>query len=781
MLELIYTSVRSGLKAGSSGFTFVAWTRGVPPHVLAPLENISGYKPVWMPGSPECSGNPVSFSYRKIRYGALVFRVLSRIGYAGLDYSGRTNKLAHHVLQEEGEFEDSPYGPCGYFLAEGNFYSAWDRGPELLSARCLKPPAAPESCLARTWAARKGDAGWAGAVAAKLAGIIHSREVGDEAVYLEYPPELPPREVLQMVAEVMVLLQPELQMRATFDTYFIQPLLGVETLLRCGLIDNPVLQTMHRLKPQNIISLTGRETLPAELTDDPYVRVARGEVPPEISPDPVPAEASSAPVPSSPDPGPQPWPVVSHRDSRRAANPDGEEKAAAAAPRRGGGWKMSRFVWRRLIPGALLLVVLILIILIIYMIVIRGFLSPSGKSPKQNPAEDAGFQDDEPGEILETEPVFPVPPGKLPEKEVFPAPAQAAERKTPPAASPVLLPSAVQKKKAGPPAAVPARPEKKRWDNKIGRELFINLHEAVKEGSGRLYTFDDDIRSISVSVPGKKLAGKEIDYLSGKDRLFKFKAEKKNLWVRDVWDNGMNAETRAALRKIRSIEITLSSGETVSVDFHRVIHSLDKELQREFSVEDDFRITARDPELLQKNNWLDEYLDKPKFELNSFTDLCSLMEIRNRAKVKLETKRNKTRRNTEKSLEKYKKKADKSSFSDDEISEIEKALAGSYPEFSSKEDFQKEYKSFCEKARWKGSPGFVENAKARWEKNMKSEEELKNQYITAENNFLEKYRKLDLEPICSFEDFDRKALYGQKNVLKKAAEERGLYRVKVGD
>src|SRR5438067_11812467 len=95
--ELIYTSAPRGLKAGSSGFCTVAMSAGMPAALASRLESISGYRPLFPLGDAGAARNPVAWSHCRIDVGGAARHVLSRVAFAGADYSGRSNKLAHHV------------------------------------------------------------------------------------------------------------------------------------------------------------------------------------------------------------------------------------------------------------------------------------------------------------------------------------------------------------------------------------------------------------------------------------------------------------------------------------------------------------------------------------------------------------------------------------------------------------------------------------------------------------------------------------------------------------
>ncbi len=60
-----------------------------------------------------------------------VHDVLSRIGPAGLDYSGRPNKYAHHVILEPEERPDG--GPAWLLSQPGFLREAWEGEPRILA------------------------------------------------------------------------------------------------------------------------------------------------------------------------------------------------------------------------------------------------------------------------------------------------------------------------------------------------------------------------------------------------------------------------------------------------------------------------------------------------------------------------------------------------------------------------------------------------------------------------------------------------------------------------
>src|SRR5579864_9256677 len=111
--ELHYTSVSRGLKPGSRGFSMVAATAGLPDLLADRLESLSAYQAVYPPGDPLAALNPVVHAHVRLTVAGKALDVLSRIGPAGLDYSGRPNKYAHHVVLEP---EERPEGGPAWLL-----------------------------------------------------------------------------------------------------------------------------------------------------------------------------------------------------------------------------------------------------------------------------------------------------------------------------------------------------------------------------------------------------------------------------------------------------------------------------------------------------------------------------------------------------------------------------------------------------------------------------------------------------------------------------------------
>lgn len=211
--ELLYTSAPRGLKAGSRGFCTVEATAGMPPAVAQLLESLSGYRHLNAPGDP---ANPVVLRHVIATVAGAPTHILSRIADAGLDYSGRSNKIAHHVALPRGGLNAA--GPAWTQRQDGFHQATWDgeaktipAGPSLPGPSLPAAAVPPAPC--RTWAAVAGDAGWAGVLA--------------DAVATGSPAPLPivvraDQDILSLVGEAIALLPPGLRWQATYTTFHTQ-------------------------------------------------------------------------------------------------------------------------------------------------------------------------------------------------------------------------------------------------------------------------------------------------------------------------------------------------------------------------------------------------------------------------------------------------------------------------------------------------------------------------------------------------------------------------------
>jgi len=207
--ELFYTSAPRGLQPGSQGFCTVAATRGMSRALMEKLEALSGYRPMYPPSDAQYSLNPVTFAHVKIGVAGKSYHVLSRIGAAGLDYTERANKFAHHVVLEGGELPEA--GPAWVLSQPGFMESRWNGEVQFLASGRIPPAGNANAEMCRAWREITGDPGWAGVIAETLL-----RE-SQQPVYLLFEPGM---NLLPLVAEAVALLPPEKRWDVTFSTYF---------------------------------------------------------------------------------------------------------------------------------------------------------------------------------------------------------------------------------------------------------------------------------------------------------------------------------------------------------------------------------------------------------------------------------------------------------------------------------------------------------------------------------------------------------------------------------
>lgn len=239
--ELIFTSARRGLQIGKSGFCTVASTSGMSAPVARLLENLSGYRHLFPPGSPEAVNNPVGFSHLTTKLGGREYHILSRIADAGFDYSNRSNKLAHHIAIQNPQLIG---GPPTLLLADNLLVKKWDQEPTKLPPRSLSIPAVPPKPCAM-WAEVTGDAGWAGTV---IEAIQQNR-----VVYLIIEPTTPAAVLLH---ELVSLFPVANQWQITFSTFFTKLPPSVECQLRCVIAGSPEVAIARRSPANFVLDLT---------------------------------------------------------------------------------------------------------------------------------------------------------------------------------------------------------------------------------------------------------------------------------------------------------------------------------------------------------------------------------------------------------------------------------------------------------------------------------------------------------------------------------------------
>lgn len=302
--EIIYTSAPQGLKPGSRGFCTVVSTNGMARNLAERLEGLSGYRHRFEPHDPNAHLNPVNYSHLLLTVGGTKFHVLSQVRDAGLDYTQRSNKLAHHVAFADSEITVTPgSSPAWTMKADGFCEQTWDGETKTVAAGRKKLPAEgyrPAPC--GVWEAVTGDAGWAA--------VLAESAKAQKPMHVLFPPGT---DTLSLVVEALHLLPPEKRWTVTFSTYFTKLPAGTQCQWRFILDGTPeaiaVRRDPHNLTidlcanlgpaPDSELATAARTGKPAyTLAPPPKLQPRRPTLPPAATSSPAraaePDEVSSA-------------------------------------------------------------------------------------------------------------------------------------------------------------------------------------------------------------------------------------------------------------------------------------------------------------------------------------------------------------------------------------------------------------------------------------------------------------------------------------------------------
>lgn len=223
IMELINTSAPRGLKAGSRGFTTVAQTKGMPAWLSETLERLSGYRFVAEVVGSDTERNPIVYRHARLARGSESYSVLSRIAPCPTDYSGRSNRIAHHLVLDAREQVKA--GPAWLVGRDDLFRSEWNEEPRMLDPLRNRPDADLKPARCRAWQRATGDAGWAGET------LRRWLRRPDQPLYVRH---LAGCEMLELLAEAAALLPSDLRWKLTFQTCVTDDVpTGVTCALRC--------------------------------------------------------------------------------------------------------------------------------------------------------------------------------------------------------------------------------------------------------------------------------------------------------------------------------------------------------------------------------------------------------------------------------------------------------------------------------------------------------------------------------------------------------------------
>ena len=225
-IELLYTSAPKGLKRGSRGFCTVLTTQRAPANITSRLEALSGYRQLFPPDSPQAALNPVAYSHLRIVVAGRSLSVLSRVTAYGSDYTGRTNKIAHHVVPDPHEY--GPAGPAWVMMQPSVMRTLWSGQCETPESGPIIPTGDQDPGACNTWHRVAGDAGWGGVVADAL---VASSPLPTWIIYRADHQNL----MLPLLNEAIALLPIERRWEATFSTYATNIPPNVDCKVRCVL------------------------------------------------------------------------------------------------------------------------------------------------------------------------------------------------------------------------------------------------------------------------------------------------------------------------------------------------------------------------------------------------------------------------------------------------------------------------------------------------------------------------------------------------------------------
>ena len=152
MLQLIYTSAPRLLEAGKTGFGTVARSRQLPQFLITYLERISTYDRAAGVESLQC--------YSVFSQGMLRYHIFTRIGDSGVDYTQRTNHIAHHFIIQDDEVSEGALAsvtPAAFMMSlQHKWKTQWSGNPAWIEEESEEVPDAQQS--ASLWQHLTGNA-----------------------------------------------------------------------------------------------------------------------------------------------------------------------------------------------------------------------------------------------------------------------------------------------------------------------------------------------------------------------------------------------------------------------------------------------------------------------------------------------------------------------------------------------------------------------------------------------------------------------------------------------
>lgn len=299
--QMIYTSIRSGLVAGRSGFCTAARHREIKESLVARFEDLAAqYDRSIVPGGESL---PEIYTYRIITIRGNSHHLLMRVGDAGNDYSGRNNHIAHGIVlspEEVSSLRITPAEVMLQFINDRVWRTRYEEaaqyfGPEHeIDVSRIFPTA---TLPAAQWLTETGSA----ANAAQLLGISAPVEAG---IPVSGATSTEASRLCGLFAESLLVLDPHRVDAQTLWSIPFTTLLQSTSESRqftwCGCLQGSSVQESEARSGRKMIALDTRLQAPSGR----YATIAEtGEIPREVVPEPV--EETSPEHPASTDQAPE--------------------------------------------------------------------------------------------------------------------------------------------------------------------------------------------------------------------------------------------------------------------------------------------------------------------------------------------------------------------------------------------------------------------------------------------------------------------------------------------
>ncbi|MEY3143960.1 MAG: hypothetical protein RLY21_2453 [Planctomycetota bacterium] len=202
--EFVHTSVEKGIR-GDSGFAIAVVTRGIPASLEPMLAELSAYD---FDRTRAVGADRIDWAHRILSVHGKSYTVLSRTAPCGSDWSGRPNRIAHHLVVEP--HERASAGPAWLLTRFARFCESVPTAEERGVGPSL-PQGDEAPRPAHGWESAGFDRGWAGVVAQALL------DAPSSAVCVVLPDEV---DALPLASDVLAVVPADKRWLITFSTRF---------------------------------------------------------------------------------------------------------------------------------------------------------------------------------------------------------------------------------------------------------------------------------------------------------------------------------------------------------------------------------------------------------------------------------------------------------------------------------------------------------------------------------------------------------------------------------